>query len=172
MIYEPAEDSYLLEKYVTKYSKGKVLDMGCGSGIQSLAALSKADSVLSVDINSEAVSFCKSKGLNAIESDLFFNVNGKFDLIIFNPPYLPKDNDEDKESALVTTGGEKGIEILEKFFLEVKDYLNEDGKVLIVFSSLTGDVDSLLNSNGFKFEKLESKKVFFEEMFVYLCSKS
>ena len=170
MIYEPAEDSYLLEKYVTKYSKGKVLDMGCG--IQSLAALSKADSVLSVDINSEAVSFCKSKGLNAIESDLFFNVNGKFDLIIFNPPYLPKDNDEDKESALVTTGGEKGIEILEKFFLEVKDYLNEDGKVLIVFSSLTGDVDSLLNSNGFKFEKLESKKVFFEELFVYLCSKS
>src|SRR3989344_2557860 len=130
MIYEPAEDSFLLEKYVKIYSRGNVLDMGCGSGIQSLAS---KGNVLSVDINEEAVEFCKQRGLNAIQSDLFSNINGKFDLIIFNPPYLPKDNDEDPESALITTGGKTGMEILERFFYEVREYLK---KIVLILSYL------------------------------------
>ena len=53
MIYEPREDSYLLQKYVKKYSKGKYfLDIGSGSGIQAKTAIkAKAKSVLATDIN-------------------------------------------------------------------------------------------------------------------------
>ena len=41
-VYEPSEDSYLLEKYVKEFSKGLVLDIGTGTGIQAKAAFKKA----------------------------------------------------------------------------------------------------------------------------------
>ena len=86
MIYEPAEDSELLKKYVSKYSKDKhFLDMGAGSGIQGKAAAKAgAKSVLAVDIDSTVVNFLKKEKVEVVKSDLFENMNGKFDLIAFN----------------------------------------------------------------------------------------
>ena len=61
MIYQPAEDSYLLEEVVKDFLSGKdkktkILDMGSGSGIQALACRGLGfDNVLAVDINPEAV---------------------------------------------------------------------------------------------------------------------
>ena len=55
MIYEPREDSFMLEKWVKMLSKGKVLDVGTGSGIQAIAALDKAESVIAIDIQEEVV---------------------------------------------------------------------------------------------------------------------
>lgn len=139
MIYEPAEDSYLLEKQVKKYAKGKrVLDMGAGSGIQAIAARdSGARSVLAADINPESVFLLKSKGIDSVLSNLFSNISEKFDLIIFNPPYLPIHPGEDKESQLITSGGKRGDEILLRFLDSVLAHLNSNGTVLIVVSSLT-----------------------------------
>lgn len=139
MIYQPEEDSYLLKKIVRTESKGKrVLDVGCGSGIQAEAAKKAgAKSVIAVDINKEIVKYCKKKGINCIESDLFEKVNSKFDLIVFNPPYLPLDEREDLESSRVTSGGKKGDEIIARFLGEVGDYLDDGGKILMVVSSLT-----------------------------------
>jgi len=170
MIYEPAEDSFLLQKYVKKYAKGKVLDLGAGSGIQALAALKKTKDVLAVDINEEAISLLKEKGIKSQVSDLFSNVKEKFDLIIFNPPYLPKDENEPEDSALTTTGGKKGYEIIEKFLQHAKKFLEKEGKILLVCSSLTGDVEKMFKKYGYEFKKLEEKKEFFEKLFVYLLS--
>jgi len=170
MIYKPQEDSYLLEKYAKKYAKGKVLDLGCGSGIQSKAVLENTKDVLAADINSEAVAFCKSQGINTIQSDLFSNISQKFDLIIFNPPYLPEEKLEDKESKIITTGGKEGYEILELFLSQSKYYLNKNGKILLVCSSLTGNVDLLFKKYKFNFKLLEKQKVFFEELKVYLLN--
>lgn len=168
MIYEPREDSFLLQKYVRKFAKGKVLDIGTGSGILAEAALEKTDDVLAVDIDEEAVSFVKKKGINAKLSDLFSHVKGRFDLIIFNPPYLPEDKREDEESKRLTAGGKKGFEILDKFFSGARNHLEEEGRILIVFSSLTGDIDSLMKKHNFNFKLLEEKKLFFEKIIVYL----
>src|SRR3989344_8622037 len=99
MIYEPHEDSFLLVKQIKKLSKDKkVLDMGTGFGILAETALkSGARDVLAVDINEGVVSYVMSKGIKAKISNLFSNVNEKFDLIVFNPPYLPEDELEDRE---------------------------------------------------------------------------
>ncbi len=164
MIYQPKEDSYLLAKYVRKYAEGKVLDVGTGSGVLAETALENTKDVLAVDINEEAVEYCKKKNINSIKSDLFENVNGKFNLIIFNPPYLPKDEDEDEEIQLVTTGGEKGHEIIERFLKEAKDFLKKEGIILIVFSTLTGDVESLIEKYGYKNKLLEEESLFFEKL--------
>lgn len=167
MIYEPRDDSRMLEEQVRGFAAGRVLDMGTGCGMQALAALEKTKEVEACDINEEAVEFVKTKGVKAYKSDLFENVRGKFDLIIFNPPYLPLDKDEDEESRVVTTGGEKGYEIIERFLKEAKNYLNENGVILLVFSSLSGNVNKILEDNGYCYEKLNEKKVFFESLYVY-----
>ena len=175
MIYEPDDDSFLLVKQIKKLAKGKkVLDMGTGFGILAETALkSGAIDVLAVDINNEVVNYVKSKGIKAKLSDLFSSVDEKFDLIVFNPPYLPEDELEDEETRRITTGGKNGYEILEKFIVDSKNYLNKNGKILIVFSSLTdkNKIDEVLKGNKYKFECLEKKKLFFEKLYVYLISR-
>ena len=96
-IYKPREDSELLAKYVKKYAFGNILDMGTGSGIQALTAAKnkKVRSVLAADIQEEVIDYnkenIKNKKIKFIVSDLFSNIKGKFETIIFNPPYLPED---------------------------------------------------------------------------------
>ncbi|MBM3200144.1 methyltransferase [Candidatus Woesearchaeota archaeon] len=167
MIYEPAEDSLLLQKHVKKYAKGKVLDLGSGSGIQALTALKKTKDVLAVDINPKAVDTLREKGLKAEVSDLFSNVKEKFDLIIFNPPYLPRDDEEPEDSAVITTGGKEGYEVIERFLQHAKKFLTSEGRILLVCSSLTGDVEKLFKKYSYRFKKLEEEKIFFERLFVY-----
>ncbi len=169
MIYEPSVDSFLLGEYVKKFCKDKtVLDMGAGSGFLGLIAKKNGAKLVDcADINPEAVQACKGKGLNAFKSDLFSNVTRKYDLIIFNPPYLPADRREDKESAVITTGGKKGSEVLERFLKTCKEHLNHHGKILLVVSNLTGNVEKFFNANGFFYSLLDTKKVFFEELRVY-----
>ena len=171
MIYEPHDDSYLIKKYIKDYSKNKkVLDIGTGSGILAKEARKYTKNVTASDINKECLK--NLKGIKTIYSDLFEKIKGKFDLIIFNPPYLPRDKREDEESALSTTGGIKGYEILEKFLNELKDHLNKRGKSLIVFSSLTKKrkIDMVIRKNNLKFKILEKKKIPYEILYCYLIS--
>ena len=171
MIYEPREDSFLLEIEVKKYSKGKkVLDVGSGSGILAKAALySGAKGVLCVDINNECVKYLKKEGFKAIQSDLFSNVRGKFDLIVFNPPYLPEDEREDSESSRITSGGKKGNEIIIRFLKESLNHLEENGIILIVVSNLTGKIN--FKKFGFKMRIIASKKIFMEKLEVWELRK-
>ncbi len=166
MIYEPREDSFLLEKYVRQFAHGKVLDMGAGSGIQALAARKKTKTILAADSDPEAVKHVQSLGIQAVQSDLFSNIKETFDVIIFNPPYLPHAEDEDEESQQITTGGRQGYELLERFLKEAKQHLNPQGIILIVYSSLTGDVSRLVKKCGYHLAIVEEKKVFFETLSV------
>ena len=171
MIYDAAEDSYLLEKFVRKYSKNKsILDMGTGTGILAIASIqSGADKVLASDINKGAVKKVKRLGINAIQSNLFSNINEKFDLIIFNPPYLPKDKREDKESALSTTGGKRGDEIIIRFLKNAKSHLNPNGFILLIVSSLTPRREIILTLKKLSLKKkvLERKNLFMESIEVW-----
>lgn len=171
MIYEPAEDSFLIANCIKKYCKNKkVLDIGTGSGILAETALeNNAKEVVALDINKEAVRLLRKKGINAIKSDLFENVKEKFDLIVFNPPYLPKDNMEDAESALATAGGRKGDEILIRFFSGVGRYLNNNGIILFLISSFTPrkKIIETIRKNGLKKVKIGEKKLFMERLEVW-----
>ena len=168
MIYEPGEDSFLLVSFIIKYAKNSVLDMGCGSGILALEAMKYTNNVLAADINSKAVEYCKNQGINAVKSNLFSNIKGRFGLILFNPPYLPKDRRENKKDAAALAGGRKGHEIIERFLKDAKKHIEEDGKILIVVSSLTGDAEKLFKKHGYKFKKLAEESYFFEKLKVYM----
>lgn len=171
IVYSPREDSDLIYKEVKKRADGRrVLDVGTGSGILALGAKrGGAIDIVAVDINPDAVEFAKKKGINAIESDLFSNVKGKFDLIAFNPPYLPEDLREDGESKLITTGGEKGDEITLRFLEDAGRFLNPNGEILLLVSNLTSlkRIEAMIKKKGYMKEVVSSQKLFYEELFVW-----
>jgi len=175
MIYEPAEDSYLLVEEVRKRARGKkVLDVGTGSGIQARAAYSAgAREVLAVDIDDEIIESLGEEKFFVKKSDLLSKVYGKFDLIIFNPPYLPSDSREDSESAKATTGGKRGDEIIVRFLESVGEHLEEQGEILLVVSSLTplSKIEKVLKEKRFFCEIVATKKFFMEELMVWKLTR-
>lgn len=174
-MYSPREDSYLLSETLQKYlgrikeKNISILDMGSGTGIQAETCRKLGFvNILAVDVDNDSVSFLKKKGFSAIKSNLFRGVNkkDKFDLIIFNPPYLPEDKyDKGKD----TTGGKKGYETILIFLKNAKTYLNKEGRILLLFSSLSNPVVISKRSEeiGYVMRLLSKKKFSFEELYVF-----
>jgi len=157
--------SEFVKSEVSKNKKSKILDMGSGSGIQAETAITAgADekNLVLADVNSLAVTYLKNKFSKSIiiHSDLFEKITGKFDIIIFNPPYLPS-NEFDVE--IDTTGGERGSEVINEFLEDAGKHLAENGKILLLTSSLTKGI----NWRGYRKKLLGKKKIFFEELYVW-----
>ena len=175
-IYELAEDSFLLSdtlkkeipKLLKKNKNLKFLEVGCGSGINLQTASNlgvKKENIFGTDINGKAVTHCKKLGSNCFKSDLFSNIKGRrFDVIVFNPPYLPLDKREPKSSRLATTSGKKGNELTLRFLKQAKIYLNKKGKILIITSSLSSKIN--FKAIGYKTKEIAHKKLFFERLSV------
>lgn len=90
-VYAPAEDTWLLLRAAWKECRDgeRVLEVGCGSGIIS-ASLSGRASMLATDINPYAVRAARDQGIEVVRAgNLAAGICGRFDLILFNPPYLP-----------------------------------------------------------------------------------
>lgn len=176
MIYEPREDSYLLMRNLSKYVKNRsVLDVGTGSGIQAQEAIKfGASKVLALDVNSEAVDAAIKKGINAIRSDLFSKITGKYDVIVFNPPYLPYDSQEDAESSLITSGGPKGDELISRFLTQAPRFMTKKGIILIIVSSLTpkSNLLKLLRSLGLSKRIIDKENLFLESLELWKLTKS
>lgn len=175
-IYEPQEDSWLLAKFVKQHSRGSVLDIGCGSGVQIESALKskRTKKITGIDIDANAVNFCKKKFLKAVilKSDLFSELKNKvFDTIVCNPPYLPNEP-ADKFPALY--GGKHGYEYTCRLLNECGEHLTKNGALLLFSSSITNQRKILecAMKNLFNVEILVKEKQFFEEFFVYKITKT
>ena len=175
-IYQPSEDSYLMSRILKdqlpflleENPNLKFLEIGVGSGIHLETAYNsgiKKENIFSSDINKDSVNHCNILGFNCVYSDLFENIEGKFNLIIFNPPYLPRDSDEPEESAISTTGGIKGNEIILRFLKEAKNHLEENGKLFLITSSLSEDL--YFEESGYEAKELGCEKLFFERLCVW-----
>ncbi len=170
-VYEPAEDTFLLAENLAVREGDVALDIGTGTGLIALLMARKAKFVLGVDVNPIAVELAgKNARLNGIKnvefrpSDLFENVEGRFDIITFNTPYLPGKPEEQIDLALV--GGETGREVLDRFIDGVRDHLKTGGRVQIVQSSITGIGETLrrLEKAGLKAKIIAKKHIFFEDI--------
>lgn len=135
------ETEYLIELTLKEIKKmnlasPKILDLCTGSGAigLTLKSLLPSSEVTLSDISKDALMVAnKNKNelnldVNIIESDLFKNIQGKFDVIISNPPYvmtnetLPKDVLYEPHLALYS--GPKGIDHIEEIFKNIKSHLN------------------------------------------------
>lgn len=174
-IYEPREDSYLLEKVVKDHAIGNVLDMGTGSGILAFAAAEIAKKVTAVDIALEAVSSVQGKikrlgltNITAVQSDLFRSIprGERFDTIICNPPYLPTDT---RVLDLALDGGKQGYEFILRFLAAAKQRLTSAGQILLLFSSTSKKrvIDRAILAHSYHFEALAEEKLDFETLYAY-----
>lgn len=178
-IYSPREDSHLMERALKKELPSEIaknpdlnlLEIGSGSGIilETASALGiKKENILGTDINEDAVEHCKKRGFNCIYSDLFDKVNEKHKIIVFNPPYLPKNSEEPEDSQIATTGGKKGNEVINRFLQQAKNYLKSDGKIYLLTSSLTKGIEW----DGYNKELVEKTEIFMETLYVWRLKKS
>ena len=164
-VYEPAEDSFLLEKAVERFAFGKVLDIGTGSGIQGIAAARKGCEVTFSDISGEALEAARKnaemgdiKG-SFIKSDLFSRITGRFNTIIFNPPYLPSKG----IAVRHLDGGRNGREVIDRFLDEYENHVLERHTVLLLESSLNNYEDDV---KRLKAEVVGKAHIFFEDLVV------
>ena len=104
-----------------------------------------------------------------VKSDLFSNLlDEKFDVIVFNPPYVPSEEVE----ILSTDGGEDGSEIILRFIPQLPHFLKEDGVCYLLVSS-HNNLDEIyyeLTYNNLVFEKVLEKNIFFENLIVLKIS--
>ena len=174
-VYPPAADTYLLLDTITIKPTDSVLDVGCGAGLATLVAASRALQVVSIDISLLAVrntsENLRKNGLEhnvaVVQSDLFvgFSKAAKFSMIMFNPPYLPEDEMNTKmDHALV--GGKDGSELTQRFVTEAASHLIEEGILYVIVSTLE-DIDAIIktfNENNFQVEQVNETPLFFEKI--------
>ncbi|UCH04705.1 MAG: methyltransferase [Candidatus Thorarchaeota archaeon] len=172
-VYPPSDDTYLLLDAIELGPSDSFLEIGCGSGLLSVAAARTSRRVVATDISLEAVRNTRENLIrnsldhrcSVIQSDLLSAIdpNSKFSIIAFNPPYLPKDeHTSDMDRALV--GGTVGVEMTERFLSEVSSYLESQGSVYVVASSLADleRVEAAMLKNGLRVERTATKRLFFE----------
>ena len=143
----------------------RVLDMCCGSGCIgiSVAKLVPAVSVDLADISDAAITLTKKnlERLQAdcmvIQTDLFAQIEEKYDMIISNPPYIRTDEIpklmaevRDFEPHLALDGKADGLYFYDKIIREAREYLYEDGYILFeIGQDQLEAVRGLLVENGY-----------------------
>ncbi len=156
-----------------------VLDMGCGVGIQAVFAAEKASQVLALDINPKAAKCARlnirlnglSDKVEVLVGDLFQPLKReKFDLIIFNPPYLPGKPKNLLERAWIDSDGF----LIRRFFDEVSNHLKPNGKIQVLYSDIAvlnpDGLEKLIETKGFRIKFKTKKRLLFETLTVYLIA--
>ncbi|MTD56311.1 methyltransferase [Amycolatopsis sp. RM579] len=143
----------------------RVLDMGTGSGVNAILAASRSRDVVAVDINPHALAAAKDNAerngvggrITVRHSDVFDAVEGRFDLIVFDPPFrwfAPRDLFE----AAIT---DEDYRALKAFFRDARAHLTVRGRMLIFFGT-SGDLPylkQLAADAGFTSEVLGSQEL-------------
>lgn len=168
-IYAPSDDTFLMLDAVAKVrvEGKKALDIGTGSGILGLFCAARGGRVTVTDVDDLALRHAQKAAralglsIQVIMSDIFSNVQGRFDLIIFNPPYLPSSKVEDR----TVDGGAQGTALSKLFLGGLAEHLERDGTALLLVSSLN-DPASLLPAAipQFDYVVMAKRSLFFEEL--------
>ena len=169
---ETEELIYKVIEYIKSINKNniKILDLCTGSGIIGITLRKELESksleVVASDISEEALKVAKENAImneaevKFIQSDIFEDINEKFDIIVSNPPYIAyndkitmEDNVLNYDPHLALFAEEDGMYFYREIVENAKEYLEEDG---LVFFEIGYDqrekILKLANENGFKAE--------------------
>lgn len=166
----PRPETELLVLETTKHlnNKAKILEIGTGSGCIaiSLAKILKNNNITTCDISQNALKVAQINAkaiapeytIKFVNSDLFSNINEKFDAIISNPPYISEDFKKEMQPEVLNYephtalfAENEGMLIYEKIIKQAPKFLNIGG--LIAFEAginQANKIKNLLETNGFK----------------------
>ncbi len=182
-VYPPSEDSYLIIESINPTSCFRSLEIGVGSGVISLHLSKEIPFTFGCDINPHSLYLSKKNALaNSINnlhlfaSDIFSSIkNGfLFDLIVFNPPYLPIELPPRELIDLSYHGGLDGGEYIRTFLCNLGFYLSNNGKAYLLQSSLypLKNTTNFLKNKNFHYKIKNKLKLDFETLYVLEISFS
>lgn len=173
-VYNPSDDSFLLLKVVEVSPGQSFLEMGSGTGLVAIHAAKLGAKVTAADLNPHAVECTRRNAarndarLEVVRSDLFDNVQGNFDVIAFNPPYLPTEGTSTSWMEKAWSGGDEGSETAVRFLVDAWKHLAPGGQIFMILSSI-GGLMSVLKAAKERYESsmLIEQHMFFESIFAY-----
>ena len=164
----PREDTEILVEQALSLNFNNVLDLCAGSGAIGITLKCEKENInlTLADISTKALKVCrKNLKLNnvtakVVKTNMFKNINDKFDLIVCNPPYIETDvvenlSEEVKnfDPHLALDGGNDGLKFYNVIFNNIENYLTENGKCLLEIGYNQGHLIDLF-SKKFKNVKL------------------
>ncbi|MFB6124394.1 MAG: HemK2/MTQ2 family protein methyltransferase [Halanaeroarchaeum sp.] len=174
-LYEPAEDSLLLAETAEDLltADDRVLDVGTGSGFVAARIADRVGArVVGADLNPHACRRAAAAGIPAVRADLVGPFrDGVFDAVTFNPPYLPADEEAERDDwmEVALTGGESGRAVIDPFLDDVGRVLAPDGVVLLLASTLSGldEIRERAARRGFTGDVVVEESFPFERLVVF-----
>jgi release factor glutamine methyltransferase len=170
--YLPAEDTYLLRDALGSFGGDSCLEMGFGSGAVLAGVSGRFRLAVGTDVIArEEARLASGPRVELVLADraTCFR-DGIFDLVFFNPPYLPSVSIEDG----AVDGGPTGVEVPVMFLEEALRVLKDGGTIVALLSS-EGDQESFLShcSNlSLQVETVTVKRLFYETLSVFTIQKS
>ena len=169
---ETEELIYKVIEYVNASNKNKfkILDLCTGSGIIAITLKKELEQVsvdiIASDISEEALEVAKENSqshdatIKFIKSDIFNNIDDKFDIIVSNPPYIDRkdevtmqDNVLNYDPHLALFAEEEGMYFYRKIIEQANDYLNENGVIFFEIGYDQKDkIIKLADMNGYSAE--------------------
>ena len=176
---EPRDDTEALvdlalpeiQAIIGQCGEAGIVDMGTGTGAIAIALLANVDGLkaTAVDISDDALETASLNAKNAgvadrftpLNSDWFFSLSGKFDMIISNPPYIR----ESQICSLATevkkydplralSGGQDGLQFYRKLAKEGRPFLKPHGMIAVeIGKGQEKDVIALFSESGFELKK-------------------
>ena len=154
--------------------KNKILDMCTGSGCIAISLAKKINNaqIIAVDISNNALNVANKNAINNnvenkikfINSDMFNNIEEKFDIIVSNPPYIETETinkleiEVQNEPHLALDGGIDGLKFYKIIANNAFKYLNENGYLLLEIGyNQQNSVTQLLQDIG-KYKNIETVK--------------
>lgn len=168
------ETEYLVEKII-KYSKMfqdkiNIIDIGTGSGAISIALAKNLNCEIdAVDVSLDAISLAiknskqNNTSINFIQSDIFENINQKYNIIVSNPPYISKDQKimdsvYKYEPHLALFAEEDGLYFYKKIISQSSNYLKEKFIIAFEIGCTQGNKLKELAKEYFNHEKILIEK--------------
>ena len=163
--YLSAEDSALLRKAIRSHSGGSFLEIGTGNGGTMVEASARHGLVVGSDISKPDMDDWRQAGSNFVLADKASCFRASvFDLVAFNPPYLPVEAAGDP-----AVGGGVGLEVPKGFLKDSLRVVKRSGEVVFLLNDEGGldEFAMLCADEGFTLRRTASQRVFFEELAVY-----
>lgn len=165
-VYRPSDDSYLLLAAASVSPGERFLEVGAGAGLLALHAARITDAV-ATDVNPDAVVLLRQNArkngvpLEVVRTDLMAGLRGPFDVVAFNPPYLPGRPRGEVERAW--HGGREGSEVAVRFLEDLPRVLDPEGRAYLLLSEQNAPARELAKA-AFRLNVLVSKALFFERL--------